>query len=289
MTKIAWDLNGEREFETGVSKGVLYIPDDSGAYTTGFGWNGLTKVTEKPTGATPTPMWADNRKYLNLLSTELWEGSIDAYMYPDEFGQCDGTIEPEPGVAIGQQPRKSFGFSWTTQVGNDVDNTDHGYKIHMVYNALAAPSQKDFSTINDTPSAISFSWTISTTAVDVPGYKPTSTITIDSTKVDPTALATLEGFLYGTDGSAPSLPSPTAVLAIFSGTVTTVTPTIPTYNGSTHVLTIPAVTGVNYLIEGVVQAAGALTITATTDVYAEPKDGYNFPALFVPEWEYVYS
>lgn len=285
MSKIIWDATGEHKYETGVSKGVLYLPDEGGAYTTGFGWNGLTKVTEKPTGAAPTPMYADNRKYLNLLSTEMWAGTLEAYTYPDQFGVCDGTAEPEAGVAIGQQPRTSFGFSYVTQIGNELVGSIAGTKTHLVYNALAAPSEKDYESISDTPSAISFSWELSTTAVDVPGYQPTSTITIDSTKVDPDALATLQAFLYGTDADSPTLPTPAAVLAIFAGTVTTVTPTAPTL--ATHALTIPTVTGVTYFIEGE-PVTGVITITATVLVTATPNVGYQFPPLVVPEWEFVY-
>jgi hypothetical protein len=285
VPKLSWDNTGEHFFETGVSKGVLYLADDSGAYTTGVAWNGLTKVTEKPVGATPTPMYADNTKYLNLLSTEYFEAEIDAYTYPVEFEACDGTVSPEPGVGIGQQPREQFGLSYRTQLGNEVVGSDLGYKVHLVYNALAAPSQKDFSTINDTPTAVAFAWSITTTPLTVSGYKPTATLTIESTKVDPTALASLEAFLYGTSGSSASLPTPEAVLALFSGTVSTVTPTAPTL--ATHALTIPTVTGVTYYIDGAV-VTGVITITATVDVYARPNDGYQFPPLVVPEWEFVY-
>lgn len=285
MSKIVWDATGDHFFETGVSNGVLYIPDDTGAYVNGYGWNGLTKVTEKPTGASPTAMYADNRKYLNLLSTEMWAGTIEAYTYPDEFGQCDGVASPEAGLTIGQQPRKAFGFSWQTKVGNDSVGANLGIKIHLVYNALAAPSEKDYETVNDTPDAISFSWELSTTAIDVPGYEPTSTIVIDSTKVDPTAFASLQAFLYGTDADAPMLPTPAAVLALFADTITTVTPTTPTL--ASHVITIPSVTGVTYEIDGV-PVTGTITITASVVVVAHPNDGYQFPPLIVPEWEFVY-
>jgi hypothetical protein len=289
VSKITWNAVGTRRYETGVDRGVLYIPNSAGVYDSGFGWNGLTKVTEKPTGATTTATYADNIKYLNLISVEQFEADISAYTYPDEFGQCDGTYEPEAGVAIGQQTRKTFGLSYRTLVGNDLDGTDFGYKIHLVYGALAAPSQKDFTTVNDNPAAIELSWSMTTTPVDVPGHKPTASMTIDSTKVDATALATLEDFLYGTTGTDPSLPTPTEVFAIFAGTVTTATPTAPTYNSSTHVITIPTVTGITYYIDDVV-VTGTVTLTTgqTKLVVAEPNAGYKFPTPTDNDWLFTY-
>jgi len=289
VTKLVWDAVGDRRFETGVDRGVLYIPNPSGAYDSGFAWNGLSKVSEKPTGAASNKQYADNQVYLNLVSTEQFEADLEAFIYPDEFGQCDGTIEPEPGVAVGQQSRKPFGLSYRTLVGNDVSGTDLGYKIHLVYGATAAPSAKDFQTVNDNPAAIAFSWSISTTPVAVAGYKPTATITIDSTKVSATALATLEQTLYGTPGVDPALPSPDAVLAMFSGTVTPVTPTVPSYNATTHVITIPTVTGVTYYIDDVV-VTGTYTLTTgqTKIVVAEPNVGYTFPSGTDNDWQYNY-
>lgn len=215
MSELTWDGTGERLYETGVDHGVLYIPTD-GVYNTGFAWNGLTTVTESPSGAEPTPMYADNIKYINLLSREDFAATIEAYTYPEEFEQCDGTASPEPGVALSQQARKLFGMSYRTRIGNDVDADDHGYKLHLIYGALAAPSEKAYATVNDTPEAITFSWEISTTEVNVTGYKPTALITIDSTTVDPTALASLEALLYGASLTEPSLPLPDAVIALFT-------------------------------------------------------------------------
>lgn len=288
MTKLLWDAVGNRRYETGVDKGVLYIPDGSGKYTEGYAWNGLTKVTEKPTGATPNKQYANNQLYLNLLSTELFECDIEAFTYPDAWAQCDGSAEPEAGVAIGQQTRKPFGLAYRTLIGNDTDGTDFGYKIHLVYSALAAPSQKDFSSVNDNPAATALSWSVSTTPVPVTGYKPTATLVIDSTKVNPTALTTLEDKLYGTAGVDAALPSPDEVLAIFAGTVTVVTATPPTYDVPSHTITIPTETGVTYYINGVAQVAGAVVITSDTVVVAEPNSGYTLTPNTVNEWGWIY-
>lgn len=214
MATITWDAVGERFYETGVDRGVLYLPT-SGEYDTGVAWNGLVSVTESPSGAEPSPQYADNIKYLNLVSAEEFGGTIEAFTYPEEFGQCDGTALPAEGVAVGQQTRKTFGLSYRTRVGNDVDGVDHGYKLHLIYGALAAPSEKAYSTINDSPEAITFSWEITTTPVAVTGLKPTASITVDSTKVSPTALAELEALLYGGESTEPSLPLPDEVIAIF--------------------------------------------------------------------------
>jgi hypothetical protein len=288
VTQLVWDAVGDRRFETGVDRGVLYIPNTAGAYDSGFAWNGLSKVSEKPTGAASNKQYADNQVYLNLVSTEQFEADLEAFTYPDEFGQCDGTAEPEPGVAIGQQTRKSFGLSYRTKVGNDL-NADLGYKIHLVYGATAAPSAKDFNTVNDNPAAIAFSWSISTTPVQVSGYKPAATITIDSTKVSASALATLEQTLYGTAGVDPALPTPDAVLAMFAGTVTPVTPTPPTYDSPTHTITIPTVTGVTYYIDDVaVTGTYVLTSGQTKVVVAEPNSGYEFPAVTDNDWLFSY-
>lgn len=218
MTKLVWDKTGERFYETGVEKGVLY-PQVSGAYPNGVAWNGLTAVTESPSGAEATPLYADNIKYLNLMSNEEFGATIEAYTYPDEFAECDGSAELSEGVRVGQQTRKTFGMSYVTRKGNDTEGTDHGYIIHLIYGALAAPSEKAYATINDSPEAITFSWEVSTTPVEVTGMKPTACITIDSTKVDGGKLATLEGKLYGTDepsGNA-TLPLPDEIATIFAG------------------------------------------------------------------------
>jgi hypothetical protein len=216
MAPLTWDQVGEKLYETGVDRGVLYIPDVSGVYSAGFAWNGLTTVTESPSGAEPSAQYADNIKYLNLVSAEEFGATIEAFTYPEEFGQCDGTDLPAPGVAVGQQGRKQFGLSFRTRVGNDVDGTDHGYKLHLVYGCLAAPSEKAYATINDSPEAISFSWDVTTTPVPVTGRKPTSLIVVDSTIVDPTDLASLEALLYGAAATPAALPTPDAVIALFT-------------------------------------------------------------------------
>lgn len=294
MTKLAWDQVGERQYETGVDHGVLYIPDVTGSYVSGFAWNGLTTVTESPSGAEANPQYADNIKYLNLLSIEQFGGTFEAFTYPDEFGQCDGTAEPTPGIAIGQQNRRVFGLSYRTKLGNDLDS-DAGYKLHLVYGALAAPSEKAYATVNDSPEALGFSWDFTTTPVDVPGtnpltgkpYKPTATFVIDSTKVNATALNTLMDLLYGTVGTDPSLPLPAAVIALFAGTVTTVAPTPPTFVSGTNTITIPTVTGVEYKINGLV-VTGAVVIAANTVVVADALAGYKFPAVTDVDWLFVY-
>lgn len=218
MAKLVWDKTGERFYETGVEKGVLY-PQVSGAYPNGVAWNGLTAVTESPSGAEATPLYADNIKYLNLMSNEEFGATIEAYTYPDEFAECDGSAELSEGVRVGQQTRKTFGMSYVTRKGNDTEGTDHGYIIHLIYGALAAPSEKAYATINDSPEAITFSWEVSTTPVEVTDMKPTACITIDSTKVDAGKLATLEGKLYGTDEPSgnPTLPLPDEIATIFAG------------------------------------------------------------------------
>jgi hypothetical protein len=217
MAALTWDDVGDKLYETGVDHGVLYLPDSSGVYNTGFAWNGLTTVTESPTGAEPSAQYADNIKYLNLVSAEEFGGTIEAFTYPEEFAQCDGTELPSPGVALGQQIRKMFGMSYRTKVGNDVDGMDFGYKLHLLYGALAAPSEKAYATVNDSPEAISFSWDISTTPVPVTDYKPTSLIVVDSTVVDSADLAALEDLLYGAGATEAALPTPDAVIALFAG------------------------------------------------------------------------
>lgn len=216
MSKIVWDKTGERLYETGVRNGVLYPIQSDGKYSMGVAWNGLTAVTESPSGAEATPLYADDIKYLNLMSAEEFGATIEAYTYPDEFAECDGSASLAKGVNIGQQPRKTFGMAYRTVVGNDVENDNYGYKLHLIYGALAAPSEKGYSTINDSPEAITFSWEVSTTPVNVTGFKPTASIVIDSTKADPVKLAALEEILYGkdpssnggSDGVDPRLPLP---------------------------------------------------------------------------------
>lgn len=216
MSKLVWDQTGERLYETGVKKGVLYPQASNGAYPKGVAWNGLTGVTEAPSGAEATPLYADDIKYLNLISTEELGGTIEAYTYPDEFAECDGSASIATGVYIGQQPRKTFGMSYVTTLGNDVESNAYGYKIHLIYGALAAPSEKPYSTINDSPEAITFSWDFSTTPVSVDGFKPTASIVIDSTKVDPIKLAALEKILYGDTEVEARLPLPNEVATTLS-------------------------------------------------------------------------
>lgn len=215
MVALVWDETGKRFFETGVDHGVLYIPT-AGVYSAGYAWNGLVSVTESPSGAEANPQFADNIKYLNLLSAEEFSGTIEAFTYPDEFAQCDGSAQPKVGVYVGLQDRKTFGLSYRTKKGNDSDGQDHGYKLHLVYGLLAAPSEKAYSTVNDSPEPVTFSWEISSTPVNVSGLKPTSIITIDSTKVTPAELAAFELLLYGDTGTEPTLPLPDAVLAAFT-------------------------------------------------------------------------
>ncbi len=213
MSKLVWDKTGERLYETGVKNGVLYV-QEGGVYPTGVVWNGLTAVTESPSGAEATPLYADDIKYLNLMSAEEFGATIEAYMYPDEFAVCDGSAALADGVYIGQQARKTFGLSYVTTVGNDVDNNAHGYKLHIIYGCLAAPSEKGYSTINDSPEAITFSWEVSTTPVNVEGFKPTASIVIDSTKADADKLAALEAVLYGSESAEARLPLPDEIKQI---------------------------------------------------------------------------
>lgn len=216
MAVLEWDKTGERLFETGVDRGVLYLADSTGAYNTGVAWNGLVSVSESPSGAESNKQYADNRVYLNLISAEEFSGTIEAFTYPDEFMQCDGTAAPAVGVYVGQQPRKSFGFSFRTKIGNDTDGNSHGYKLHLVYGAIASPSQKDYQTVNDSPEPITFSWEFNTTPVNVTGHEPTALITIDSTKVAAEDLKSLEALLYGAEATEPSLPMPDDVFALFT-------------------------------------------------------------------------
>lgn len=216
MAKLVWDKSGERLYETGVKQGVLYVQDTAGTYPKGVAWNGLTAVTETPSGAEATALYADDIKYLNLVSAEELGGTIEAYMYPDEFAECDGSVSLTPGMYIGQQDRKTFGLCYRTTLGNDTDSNNHGYKLHLIYGALAAPSEKAYATINDSPEAITFSWEFKTTPVNVTGHKPTASIVIDSTKVDAEKLAALEKILYGDTEVEPRLPLPDEVAQIIT-------------------------------------------------------------------------
>jgi len=288
--RISWGQPGTRRFETGVDRGVLYLRDNTGAYGDGVPWQGLTAVTQSPTGAESNKQYADNTVYLNLKSAEVFGATIEAFMYPDEFEQCDGTAEPEPGVYIGQQSRKSFGFSYRTLVGNDLESTDAGYKVHLVYGADANPSERAYATVNEAPEATGLSWEVTTTPTEVGTingveYKPTAHLTVDSTKVDADALTALEDILYGTEGADARMPLPGEVIALFSGTLTTVQSTAPTYNAATDIITIPATVGVVYSIDGEDVPAGPYgPITGDTVVNARPAGGYEFDDASDSDW-----
>ena len=216
MTKIIWDQTGERLYETGVRNGVLYPRSSTGTYPLGVAWNGLTAVSESPSGAESTPLYADDIKYLSLLSNEEFGATVEAYTYPDEFAACDGSAELAPGVMIGQQIRKPFGLVYRTVVGNDTEYNDYGYKLHIIYNALAAPSEKGYATINDSPEAITFSWELTTSPIEVTGFKPTASLVIDSTKIDAVTLAAIELELFGGEavGDVAHLLTPAEILAM---------------------------------------------------------------------------
>lgn len=216
MSKIVWDAVGEHIFETGVRNGVLYLKDAQGAYNTGVAWNGLTSVSESPEGAEATDLYADDVKYLTLMSAENFKATIEAYTYPPEFEECDGSASIATGVVIGQQTRKPFGLCYRTSIGNDTDGNEHGYKLHIVYGCQASPSEKQYSTINDSPEAITFSWEVNTTPVNVTGKKPTATLIIDSTKVDKAKLTALEAILYGAESTEPRLPLPDEIATLMT-------------------------------------------------------------------------
>lgn len=224
MAKLVWDAPGERLFEVGVDHCALYPQADSGEYIPGVAWNGITSVSETPDGAEPQDQYADNIKYLSIRSAENLNGTIEAFMYPPEWGQCDGSVSPTKGVFIGQQNRRTFGLAYRTKIGNDIDNEEHGYKLHLLYGATASPSERTYETINDSPEPITFSWEYTTTPVPVTNHKPTALLTIDSTLVDAQKLLALEDILYGTDvteggreGVEPRLPLPNEVIALIEG------------------------------------------------------------------------
>lgn len=212
--RLTWDDAGKRLYETGVKQGVLYPQDDNGAYPKGVAWNGLTAVTESPEGAEPTPLYADDIKYLNLLSTEEFKATVEAYTYPDEFAECDGSGSLVEGVTIGQQDRKTFGLSYRTSLGNDVKGNEYGYKLHIVYGCLAAPSEKAYATVNDSPEAITFSWEVSTTPVNVTGFKPTASLVLDSVKLGTAKMKAIEDVLYGSSTAEARLPLPDEIKSI---------------------------------------------------------------------------
>lgn len=216
MSKLVWDQSGKRLYETGVDHGVLYPIQTGGVYSKGVAWNGLTAVTESPSGADVNDIYADNMKYLGLVGAEKFGATVEAYTYPDEFAECDGSVELVKGATIGQQNRKVFGMVYRTVIGNDVDGNEHGYKLHLIYGATAAPSEKAYNTINEDPEAITFSWELSTTPVNVTGHKPTASLTIDSTKADPTKLAKLEKILFGDTETEPRLPLPDEIAQLLN-------------------------------------------------------------------------
>jgi hypothetical protein len=285
MTVLTWDDTGKRFYETGVDQGVLYpLNTVSGLYDTGVSWNGLTTVTETPAGAESNPQYADNIKYLNILSAETFGGTIEAFTYPDEFALCDGSVAPATGVAVGQQPRKTFGLSYRTKIGSDV-SSDLGFKYHLLYGLLASPSEKAYATMNDSPEAIAFSWDVQSTPATSSGRQPTSLIVIDSTKVQSAALTTLLDFLHGTAGASAQLPPPDSVIALFTGAITQLTLQVPTFDGQ-HTVTVPTQTGVTYYMDGVVTTAGAKVLTTGQKKIfsATPNAGYAFNSPYVDRW-----
>jgi len=292
MAEITWDGTGEKVFETGTDHGVLYPVSDEGDYPLGVPWNGLTAVNETPSGAESNPQYADNIKYLDIRSAEEFGATIEAFTYPREFAQCDGTAIVN-GVEIGQQGRRGFGFSYRTLKGNDTLGTDYGYKLHLIYGATAAPSEKNNTTVNDSPEAMTFSWELTTTPVPIPGnnpvtgrpYKPTAILTIDSTEHTPAAMEALEDILYGTAGSDPRLPMPAEVIALFAGALTEVETVAPTYDAGTDMITIPNVAGVDYYVDGELVPAGPYgPITGDTVVNAMPENGYTFTETSDTDW-----
>ena len=291
MSALVWDELAERFFETGTDHGVLYIPDASGAYATGVAWNGLTAVTESPSGAEAQKQYADNINYVTLFSAEEFAATIEAFTAPDEFFEFDGVVRTAGGLQIGQQRRPQFGFSYRTKKGNAL-NEDLGYILHLVYGAQASPSEKAYATINDSPEPVTFSWAVTTTPVPagIEGLKPTAIIKVDSTDplVNPTALASLEDILYGSSGSDARLPMPAEVNTILEGGVQTVTPAAPTYDPVTYIITVPSVPGVVYKIDGAV-VTDTVTISSDTVVNAVPDVGYTFGGVFVTEWLFDYT
>lgn len=291
MTALVWDELAERFYETGTDRGVLYIPTN-GAYDDGVAWNGLTAVTESPSGAEPTKQYADNIAYVTLMSAEQFAATIEAFTCPDEFWQFDGVMTTDAGLQIGQQKRGDFGFCYRTKKGNAVDE-DAGYVLHLVYGCKASASEKAYKTINDSPEPVNFSWALTTTPVPVTGYRPTAIVKIDSTdpRVLPARLAALEAILYGDPGNGPRLPLPDEVASILDVGIQLVTPTAPTYNAGTDVITIPSITGIQYSIDGRgdVDPGAQPPIVANTVVRARPKPGYTFTGVFADVWLIVFS
>lgn len=286
MTKLEWAKTGEKEYETGVSNGVLYPRDNAGLYPEGFPWNGLTSVTDSPSGAESNKQYADNEVYVNIKSAEEVGGTIEAFMRPRQFAECDGTREPIPGLEFGQQTRRSFGFSWQSRVGNDVEGVDYGFKIHLVYGADANPSEKQYQTINDSPepSALSWEYTTIPTASGIPGLRNVSKLTIKSTDLAPAALKALTDVLYGTESTQARLPLPREVYEIcLAGEPVEISPAKPAF--AAGVITIPTVAGAEYRIGGTTLEPGPQpAITEDTLVSVHPKAGYKFPAAYDNTW-----
>lgn len=291
MAQLTWDNVGDRFYETGIDRGVLYIPNNNGVYNNGVAWNGLVSVTESPSGAEANAQYADNIKYLNLYSAEEFGATIEAFTYPDEFQVFDGVSIPTAGVTIGQQHRGMFGLSYRTRIGNDLEGDAHGYKLHLVYGCQASPSERAYNTVNDSPEPITFSWEIATTPVAVAGLRPTSLVTIDSRLTNPMKLAALETILWGSAGVDPRLPLPAEVIVAMDAGLTLATPTKPTYDAGTHKITIPTVTGVQYFIDDELQAPASEVTLASGEaviVVARPATGYRFPPVIDVDWLFEY-
>jgi hypothetical protein len=289
MAVLQFDAAGQKLYEAGVERGVLYpVNVGNGLYDNGYAWNGLTTVTESPAGAEAQDNYADNIKYASLRSAETFSGTIEAFTYPDAFAACDGSYVPVAGVNVGQQGRQGFGLSYRTKLGNDVTG-DLGWKYHMVYGLTAAPSEKAYATINDSPGPVGFSWDVNSIPAVVTGQKPTSIITVDSTKFTAPQIQALTDFLWGTAGTNPSLPPPDSVIALFSGVVTPITLTPPTFDNA-HTITIPSLTGATYYVDGVVHAAGTQLLTTGQKkiVSATPNAGYVFNQPVVDRWLYAF-
>lgn len=280
MVALEWDVVGERLYERGVDHGVLYVQNPDGSYADGVAWNGLTTVTESPSGAEATPFYADNIEYISLKSIEKFGATIEAVTYPPEFSLCLGRVAAEPGVYVGQQSRRSFGFVWRTLIGSDTDE-DRGYKLHIAWGCSAAPSEQAHNTVNESPEITPLSWTVTSVATAMAGFKPTAKLTIDSTEVGEAGLALLEDELFGSGGGDATLPSPTEVVAFFAGAFTTVEMDLqanqPSFVNATGVITLPAVTGVQWQIDGEDVANGAQPAIAVGEeayVEATPQSGY---------------
>lgn len=291
MTSLVWDAPEERFFETGVDHGVLYMPNVAGEYVEGVAWNGLTGVTESPSGAEPTKTYADNILYATLFSVEEFAATIEAYTCPDEFWEFDGVTVTAAGMQIGQQRRPAFGFSFRTNKGNSLDG-ELGYILHLVYGCQAAPSEKAYKTINDSPEMTPFSWALTTTPVPATGFRPTAIIKVDSTdvRVNPVRLSALETVLYGSVGVDPRLPLPDEVDDILATGIQLVTPTMPAYDAGTNTITFPATAGIIWTVDDIdYDPSDTLVITENKVAYARPAPTYNFTGVFVDEYMMVFS